>query len=219
MVRVAEVLTALTAFLTAAVVAQTSSTSNQQPMGVYTVAETLFGGELWGPPSQWTPVTDAVRGGSSTAALDIMNQTARFSGTLDTSTLGGAGFASVRRYVNFDLSLFSGIRVVVAKADGMRYSINLKNSQQERRPDGRLESSVEFKYNFETRNSSSQQVFDAPFTAFKPYYRGREVTDPSKMPKLDLSNIQVFSIMIQSYFDAQKGDYNIVFDSIAAIGE
>jgi hypothetical protein len=49
-------------------------------------------------PADWHPQNDSLRGGSSTSALTVVPHcnSAIFSGILDSKTLGGAGFASVR---------------------------------------------------------------------------------------------------------------------------
>ena len=57
---------------------------------------------IFGPPhrwnaSQWKSQTDALRGGASTAWLQVSpnGNSALFEGTVDSAVLGGAGFSSV----------------------------------------------------------------------------------------------------------------------------
>ncbi|KAI8612254.1 NADH:ubiquinone oxidoreductase intermediate-associated protein 30 [Chytriomyces sp. MP71] len=177
----------------------------------------LFGFKNW-RASDWMPVTDQVRGGISTASLTEVGRCARFSGLLDTSTLGGAGFASVKfDKIPFNLDEFEGIKLRVAKSDGKGYTLNLTNEVSSKRADGRLESVAEFKCGFNTNAQEDAHVVTLPFAAFKPYYRGREITDPSKMPHLNSSNIVQVSIMMQSYFDSQKGEFEIDLEAIEAI--
>ena len=73
---------------------------------------------LWRPATDWTPQNDSLRGGSSTSRLEIPDgETGRavFHGTLDSKTLGGAGFASVRTVGvrRWDWSGESGLEMVV----------------------------------------------------------------------------------------------------------
>ncbi|KAI9339595.1 CIA30 family protein [Obelidium mucronatum] len=204
-----------------AIAAPASSPQQQQPLSAAARRGELFGGAAtWGDDATWLAVTDRVRGGASTAALDTHAAAhagaAVFAGVLDTAALGGAGFASVRAELSAarrDLAAFAGIAVAADCADGRTYALNLHNSLGARRPDGRRESAVEFKFSFETTPGAAA-VFYAPFSAFVPYYRGRPVTDGSAT--LDPSNIVSMSIMIQSYFDKQKGPYELVLHSISA---
>ncbi|ORY46416.1 CIA30-domain-containing protein [Rhizoclosmatium globosum] len=93
--------------------------------------------QLFGP-STWDSVTDRVRGGISTATLATSYDHATFSGLLDTSTLGGAGFASVRtNLTTTDFSAYSGLQITFDKADGRTYALNLYNELGGRREDGR----------------------------------------------------------------------------------
>ncbi|KAJ3286867.1 hypothetical protein HDU79_006144, partial [Rhizoclosmatium sp. JEL0117] len=130
----------------------------------------LFGPQaenFWGGPSTWDSVTDRVRGGISTATITTSYDHATFSGLLDTSTLGGAGFASVRtNLTTTDFSAYSGLQITFDKADGRTYALNLYNELGGRREDGRRESSIEFKYNIQTLASNDIQIFEAPFDAF-----------------------------------------------------
>ncbi|KAJ3019909.1 UNVERIFIED_CONTAM: hypothetical protein HDU68_010431 [Siphonaria sp. JEL0065] len=191
----------------------------QQILSPEQPSRTIFGpnGDAgWGEASSWRSVTDRVRGGISTASLNISDiEKAVFSGILDTSTLGGAGFASVRANLSTtDFSNFEGIQITSLKGDGFTYALNLYNELGGWRPDGRRESSVEFKYSFKPTTSANNelQIFEAPFEDFVPYYRGRPVEGVSK--KLNASNIVAVSVMVQSYFDEQKGPYHIELKSI-----
>lgn len=75
-------------------------------------------------PTDWVATDDRVRGGSSQSYFECapFEPTARFYGTLDIETLGGAGFASQRTTGDdreWDLSGFDGIEVEVVCALGM----------------------------------------------------------------------------------------------------
>ncbi|KAJ3141969.1 hypothetical protein HK100_004757 [Physocladia obscura] len=173
----------------------------------------------WRTERDWAIVTDAVRGGSSTAKVVISprDKTLYFSGNLDTTTLGGAGFASAR--FNFDAPLnLTGVRallITVASRDDKTYALNLVDSLPETSPDGRKQSAIEYKFSFGPESSFSEKNAEiyAPISGFVPYYRGRRVENA---PPLNTSNIVAISIMIQSYFDQQKGDYSLKLSSIDA---
>lgn len=72
--------------------------------------------------TDWTDSDDRVRGGASHSYMQCspLDPIARFCGNLDTSALGGAGFASQRttREEAWDLSESDGIEIVTAGSDG-----------------------------------------------------------------------------------------------------
>lgn len=144
--------------------------------------------------------------------------TARFYGTLDTSTLGGAGFASQtsERVLKLPRSQFSGIRIHVHgsqfAAKPTSFVFNLKTSKPERRPDGRLESRLTYEYEFD---GSEAKVLEANWDDFKPTYRGRPKADA---PPIDPSEIVEVSIMCRSNFDKQSGEFDLLLGEIEAVG-
>ncbi|KAJ3347749.1 hypothetical protein HDU83_001857 [Entophlyctis luteolus] len=171
--------------------------------------------------ASWEPVTDRVRGGRSTAAARVDSRTGClvFAGTLDTSALGGAGFASVRRRRPLDLSAFRGLAVRVARAAAPPaprvYALNLVDEVNEGthdRGDGRRASSIEFKFSFDAPVDGG--IVQASFDDFVPYYRGKPVENG---PRIDTRKIVAISLMIQSYFDKQQGDYELVLESITGL--
>lgn len=138
---------------------------------------------------------DRVRGGSSTSHLTVLSpERARFHGNLDTSTLGGAGFASQHTldgaFTPWDLSDFEGLLVSSTKADGRRYVIALKDENPGKRPDGREKSSLSWEADFVV--GKEDVVFK--WEDFKPTYRGREQDDADP---LDLSKISRVTIMMR----------------------
>ncbi|KAJ3329061.1 hypothetical protein HDU76_008725 [Blyttiomyces sp. JEL0837] len=190
----------------------------QSPFAMGRSVKDLFGGSAGWEIENWRTVDDRVRGGSSTSSLRLLNDGSSvvFSGNLDTSTLGGAGFASQLSIPSqpFDLSGYDGIVIHALKGDGKTYSLNVKNTAEKRRPDDRVEASIEYKYIFNATQDSFAAL--APFTKFNPYYRGRPVSDA---PPLDPSNVYAISIMMQSYFDQQKGPFELVIQSISAYSD
>ncbi len=124
-------------------------------------------------------VDDRVRGGTSHSHMAIVQYppVSRgeiiFSGFLDTTTLGGAGFASQSSSVPFPVTLskddFQGFRIVVRKetnwseptpppSDGSNpgggkgpvtsFVFQIKTEEPERRPDGRRESVIVWEWSF-----------------------------------------------------------------------
>ena len=158
------------------------------------------GGKVW-KPKNWSPVNDQVRGGSSTSFVSVWNNILRFYGHLDTSTLGGAGFASQRFTLDspWDWSDFQGFLINIHSGDSKMYSFNLKN----------LDNDIEYRYSFD-----SQMVpitLRVKWEDLKATYRGRQVP---YAPKLDPSKMSSFSIMCSSYFDKQRGDFSLFVESI-----
>ncbi|KAG9301160.1 hypothetical protein G9A89_012543 [Geosiphon pyriformis] len=178
----------------------------------------LFGGKAGWTDEDFNAVDDRVRGGNSTSFLQVTeNNTARFYGFLDTTTLGGAGFASQRTTFTshtWDLCLYTGLTITTRKSDGKTYALNLYTSDRTTRPDGRLESGVEYKYLFTAPADDEEHTFYAKWDEFIPYYRGRP---DQKGKKINPGNIKAFSLMLASLFGKQKGDFSIEFVSIVAI--
>ncbi|MCJ1403751.1 hypothetical protein MMC11_006974 [Xylographa trunciseda] len=184
----------------------------------------LFGGtSLWITPSvNWTAVDDRVRGGSSQSYFALVPNSTHvcFSGTLDTKTLGGAGFASQTTTGNkvWDLSAYDGIQVEVINGDGKMYTLIIKDEvPQSKRDDGREMSSVSWEYDFKTAESSlgSGQTTKVwvPWSELKATYRGREKKDAEPLKKAE---IRRFSLMMRSFFEKQEGDFELVLASISA---
>ncbi|KAI6492096.1 hypothetical protein MCOR11_006852 [Pyricularia oryzae] len=168
----------------------------------------------------FTAVDDRVRGGSSVSHL-IVNAdrtAATFNGTLDTKTLGGAGFASQRTVDPFLVDL-TGVGALIADvvvpADNKTYTLTLKNDILPTGPDGREQSTVSWEYDFVAlgdgdKEGETKQV-KMPIDQFKPTYRGR----PAEDAKLDLANIKRISFMMRSFFEKQDGDFSLTIKSLA----
>ena len=162
----------------------------------------LFGLSTPFLPPPWTITDDRVRGGSSTSHLVARpSKTARFYGHLDTSTLGGAGFASQFSPINegkenkakWDLSAYDGIEIQLGAGDGKVYTFILKDEQAaEKREDGRESAGISWEVEFDAPNSGNEDEDDSaktakdtdagtkiwlPWTSFKATYRGKEKPD------------------------------------------
>ncbi|RAK77035.1 CIA30 family protein [Aspergillus fijiensis CBS 313.89] len=185
-----------------------------------TTSTYLFGGPNPWTPEDWTSSDDRVRGGASHSYLTITpsssddeKTTARFHGTLDIHTLGGAGFASQRTTTTtkeWDLSRFSGLEVHVPRADDKRYTLTLKDEIRPNRPDGRERSSLSWEVDFTVPEGGGRLRF--AWKAFRPTYRGRELRDGVK--PLDLERVRRVGIMVRSFFGEQEGEFELVVESI-----
>ncbi|BGP44114.1 hypothetical protein JCM10449v2_008178 [Rhodotorula kratochvilovae] len=167
------------------------------------MSKLLFGGsEPW---PTFTAVNDTLRGGASTSLLtvDPVSNVATFSGNLDITALGGAGFASQSTVFPSRLSLprakHAGLLVTflppaspsssIGSAPGpvTRFVLALKTSEPARRPDGRRESVTVYEYTFSSTEAPSDLDEEekgarsvtllARWGDFKPTYRGRPAPD------------------------------------------
>ncbi|EOA81999.1 uncharacterized protein SETTUDRAFT_34756 [Exserohilum turcica Et28A] len=175
---------------------------------------TIFGGVKGWNAADWTASDDTVRGGSSYSRLTIEGSSACFHGNLNYTTLGGAGFASQRttgENRSWDLSAYDGIFLDLGSHDGKKYTITLKDTLLPPLPDGREQSSLNFEFDFESKDDMGVFV---PWGAMKPTYRGREQNDTKP---LNTQSVKRFSIMIRSFFAEQQGDFDLVINSIKAV--
>lgn len=148
-------------------------------------------------PKEWTSSDDRVRGGSSISNLTCSPSSllAKFHGTLDIKTLGGAGFASQRTTGTdrtWDLSAYDGLELILGPGDGNTYTLTLKDEILPRRPDGRESSSISWEYDFRADERGSS--FFVKWADLRATYRGRNVDD---VRPLDLKGVKRFGIMIR----------------------
>lgn len=135
---------------------------------------------------------------------------AEFSGHLDITALGGAGFASQRTaddVPGWDVSGYDVLVLDVARADARKYTLTLKDEVLPRRPDGRDQSTVSWEYDFVvgagedaaagaspgSSTAGSARVV-IPFQDFQPTYRGKSKPDADP---LDLKNVKRISFMMR----------------------
>lgn len=176
----------------------------------------LYGGELSWSPLDWTSLDDTVRGGNSFSNFicDPSNPIATFSGNLDIKTLGNAGFASQHTTgddLGLNLSNYEGILLDIKLSDGKIYTFSLMDQPSPSGPNGEVQSRISWDYDFIANKFGDQQ--NIYWSDFKPYYRGREVSDTEP---LNLKRIFRLSIMIRSFFGSQDGDFSISISSIHA---
>lgn len=154
----------------------------------------------------WSPLTDQVRGGKSTAFMRLLpDATAEFSGEL--TLIDNAGFASYRAIqrsgANWNFSDASNL-VVEFAGDGRTYKILLKDTAA---------STAAADYSWEcelpTNSNGQMQTVKLPFTCFAPIYRGRFLPN---VPPLDLSQITQIGIQLN---DKIPGPYVVRLKSIS----
>ncbi|KAL2800507.1 complex I intermediate-associated protein 30-domain-containing protein [Aspergillus keveii] len=200
----------------------------------------LFGGPIPWDTQSFHAVDDRVRGGSSHSTLKSLpskdgngdSNTARFSGNLDTTTLGGAGFASQQTHgdLNWDLSDYDGILLKVrpgagAQSDineggeGKKYTLLLKDNIPDKRPDGRERSAVCWEVDFRAKRPAGLEGTTIrhyfKWSDFRATYRGRDCPHPEKK-KLDIARIKRIGFMVRSFFNEQSGDFSLDIVSLAA---
>ncbi|KAK4047793.1 hypothetical protein OIV83_005135 [Microbotryomycetes sp. JL201] len=156
--------------------------------------QALFGGTQ--PWPAFIAVNDTVRGGKSSSSwrTDTHNR-GQFQGVLDTTALGGAGFASqsatFQRLEIDNQALGLELSLVASENKGSEknpniFTLVLKNERAKTRPDGRRESVLSYEFSFSAPTHHEQLIF-APWTAFQATYRGRRQKDA---PPLDPHNIK-----------------------------
>eukprot|EP00403_Amphidinium_massartii_P030755 CAMPEP_0178396094 /NCGR_PEP_ID=MMETSP0689_2-20121128/13555_1 /TAXON_ID=160604 /ORGANISM="Amphidinium massartii, Strain CS-259" /LENGTH=255 /DNA_ID=CAMNT_0020016765 /DNA_START=21 /DNA_END=785 /DNA_ORIENTATION=+ len=169
----------------------------------------LLGGQAPWKFNEWRAVTDAVRGGRSTASLRFApgDSGAEFSGLLDPSKLkaGFAGMALKASSLPKELAELRGLRVSIAKADGREYSLSLKMR-------GAMAGATH-KFRFQPKDGD---VVDMPFHEFVAISRGRP--DPNAAP-LDSAKVESIEVQIESHFGEQKGEYVLALDELQGLLE
>ena len=168
-------------------------------------------------PPPWQTKDDRIRGGASQSYLTAIEGTtsARFHGRLDTSTLGGAGFASqfspedapppqtaphAEKQPATDwfwaLASYDGIELVMGESnDGKEYTFILRDEkEQEKRSDGRGKAGISWEVKFKPadcniRAGDSCRYMTLPWQRFRATYRGKEVESPAKLKTDEIRRI------------------------------
>ena len=153
----------------------------------------------------WSPLTDQVRGGQSTAFMQILpDQTAQISGSL--SLIDNAGFASFRvaraDHQAWDLKGAKSLTVEAA-GDGRVYKMLLKDMAAEK-------STRDYSWEASIKPDAALQPFVIPLSTFKPVFRGREIND---VPPLNKNEIRQMGIQLN---DHNAGPYMVRLKSIGA---
>ncbi|KAI9050786.1 hypothetical protein LZ554_004905 [Drepanopeziza brunnea f. sp. 'monogermtubi'] len=193
--------------------------------------------------SSWVASDDRLRpGGVSTSRLAVLAPGAnaknaianpfdepiiRFSGTLNSTALGGAGFASQRTvddWPGVDLCAYDGLAIQVPYSDGKMYTLTLRDGAVG--PADEEAGFVNWEWNFRVEATGTGAAAaggagkgyaetSVRFGDLVPTFRGRVVNETEP---LDLANIRRVSIMIRSFFGVaeQEGDYELRIKSIFA---
>lgn len=162
-------------------------------------------------------------GGSGGGAADV----ALFSGCLDITVLGGAGFASQRCAGRFDLSGFDAVVLELlvppsaAAANSLTYTLVLKDTAPlPKRPDGREQSSVSWEHDFivapaggAVAGGDERLVVVLPFDGFRATYRGKPYDSPEP---LNRASIRSVAFMVRSFFGTQQGPFVLKIRSVVA---
>lgn len=146
--------------------------------------------------------------------LDCCSSTATFNGTLDTRTLGGAGFASQRTTTTkkvWNLKPYDAIKIAISNPSRSqsfsqpitppeKYTFIVKDTLPDKRPDGRDEATINYEYDFKvdqgSEDSEEEIEIIIPWSRFQPMYRGKPKKDANK---LDTKSIRRFSIMMRRF--------------------
>ena len=165
-------------------------------------------------PPPWITTDDRLRGGSSRSSLTALpHNAARFAGHLDTTTLGGAGFASQfspgsnekREELSsdsqtgdpWDLLPYAGLEITLGDGgDGKKYTLVLKDATP---PPGGSEgvdenqASVSFEADFVAGNGVGSVWL--PWGEFKATYRGK----PVEGGQLKREDVRRVGLMMRRY--------------------
>jgi len=148
----------------------------------------------------WQTINDGVMGGVSKSSFYLTtNATALFSGNVSLENNGG--FASVRSPArDSKLKGFEGILLLV-KGDGKTYKFSIRI---DRAFDG-----INYQTDFTAPKDAWKEI-RLPFSAFKPTYRGRTLTD---RPALDPAKIRIVGFLVS---DKQEGQFTLEIKWIKA---
>jgi uncharacterized protein YbjT (DUF2867 family) len=135
----------------------------------------------------WGALDDVVMGGVSASNIQLVENTALFSGNVSTANSGG--FASVRTR-NFDppfnLSGYEGVELRV-KGDGQRYKLFLRTDTKW--------DSLAYSYSFDTVANTWINI-RVPFAELVPVFRAKTVNDA---PLIESSKINSFQLMLSKF--------------------
>lgn len=163
--------------------------------------------------SIWGAVDDVVMGGVSQSNLQLVEETALFSGYVSTTNSGG--FASVRtRNLSpaLDLTGYQGISLFI-QGDGQRYKFFLRSES--------AWDSLAYSYSFNTLAHQWMEV-KVPFTELVPVFRAKTVNNA---PALNTQQIHSLQLMLSKFeYDGQlnphfnPGGFALQLQTIKAYG-
>jgi hypothetical protein len=155
-------------------------------------------------PGFWYPLTDQIRGGSSTAFMTVLpDQTAEISGTL--SLISGAGFSSYRvnpeKIKAWDISGANDMKIELS-GDQRVYKLLLKDAVA-------AASKQDYSWQVSLPTTPDMRVLQVPIASFKPYFRGKEMTG---LAPLDRNQIVEMGIQLN---DKVPGPFSMRLKSIS----
>ncbi|GAA6012686.1 hypothetical protein JCM11491_002529 [Sporobolomyces phaffii] len=206
---------------------------------------------LYGAHKPWPefkPVNDSIRGGNSTSEWSVSRRTnvATFSGLLDITALGGAGFASQSTLfeptrLSLPRSTYSGLSLSVslppldklASLDDdkprdppvpTKFVLIVKPTKPATRPDGRRESVVGYEFEFDVARLAATEEATATtsrIVAVEAPWHEFQATYRGRpkqdAPELDPSDIYELSVMCRSNFGKQAGPFSLDIVSLSAV--
>lgn len=147
----------------------------------------------------WRPVNDGVMGGISSGGMIQDGDKLVFSGELSLENNGG--FASVRRFVDQDLSGASKVRIEV-RGDGREYQFRIRQSKRS--------DAVAWRAMFFAKDD--WQTIEIALNQFVPVFRGRMVARAGPVVP---SDIQQIGFLLA---DKNAGPFELEIRQIAFIG-
>ncbi|GAA5905669.1 uncharacterized protein JCM6883_005405 [Sporobolomyces salmoneus] len=207
---------------------------------------------LYGSSKPWPrfhPVNDTIRGGKSESSFNVSSSrnVATFSGLLDITALGGAGFASQSTTYSPRLSLppstYSGLSLSLSlptsshspkdeeekfekPSKPTKFVLILKNTKPPTRPDGRRESVTSYEFEFDVeelgRSGSYEDEKDGRVVVqveaeWNEFKATYRGRPQPDAPDLDPSDIYELSFMCRSNFGQQAGRFSLDVVSLSAI--
>lgn len=146
---------------------------------------------------EWTTINDVVMGGVSESKFQINpDSTATFSGNVLPDNNGG--FASVRALLNKEFKDFDGA-IIRVKGDGRIYNLRFRTNKNF---DG-----FSYQAKFKTEPGEWKE-YKIPFSDFKPTFRGKTLSDKTRLESKDIKQI---GILIA---DKQFGNFELMIDWI-----
>uniref|UniRef100_A0A8D8UXU7 NADH:ubiquinone oxidoreductase intermediate-associated protein 30 domain-containing protein n=1 Tax=Cacopsylla melanoneura TaxID=428564 RepID=A0A8D8UXU7_9HEMI len=164
----------------------------------------------------WTEESDTVREVGKSKAVFTLQKTRLFQRGIFFTLLNpqdnGAGFAGARTNVQLNLSQYDKL-VLYGRAQGSNagYKVVLRHNGLNDEPNPTYEQI------FQAKPTEDLRTFELPLSEFKPFFRGRPVSDAPPLNKANITRVglQVFGGVYMDY--KQKGASSLEIDWIKAV--
>lgn len=156
--------------------------------------------------NDWRSATDNIRGGTSAAAVKVVDEGLEISGTLETPK-NGTAFASVfieAQLLPTPLEAFRGLVLDIVDADGQEFSVSLTVR-------GAIAGTT-FRYRFKPEERGRIEM---PFKRFEPTLRGKPARQPA--PPLVLDRIETVLIEVEAGPGRREGPFSLVLKGILGL--